>query len=199
MKVNSILWSVFFGLVCLLAGCTLRGKDYVQYVQDEANGLHQMTMIKPFVFDLQLEPHTYLLMKEYGLDVRFSTLSGELAKMKNQVFFRLNISADSISKEKDIFKLAASNKQEYDELYQYFSFSFDKDIYIAMPDGAKISASFVHFEQGYSISGQKTFTICFELPELKDTFTLVIHPQPLQTGILKFSFHPDQIVEHSLN
>ena len=167
MKINNILL-----LFCLLAfglsACNSVDKqEYISWLQNSENGFHQQRTINTITLDVQYADSTYQVIKD---------------NVENPVahVFYIHLLGNDNNREL-VSAVSAEN-------YSYFSFSFEKDIYIEQ-ENKKYPCKLFHYEQSHGKLGELYFIVGFELENSKSSpIKLVINPEPLQTGPVKFTF-----------
>jgi len=168
MKISNILLLFCLTSICLLSACNSVDKqEYVSWLQNSENEFHQQRSINSITLDVQYADSAYQKIKD--------NVEEPIAHV-----FYIHILGDSKNREL-VSAVSAEN-------YSYFSFSFEKDIYIEK-DNKKYPCKLFHYEQSHGKLGELYFIVGFELQDSKSSpIKLVINPEPLQTGPVKFTF-----------
>jgi hypothetical protein len=197
MQANNIyqrlVWVPFLAL--MLGGCgpsQLPPVEYARWISDYAHGIHKKKEIKPYVFDVQLKPHDFIILNEFRGQINDSA---SYMKRKRELggmqYFDLKISSAG----GDLIKSGASSEAEYQQRLYYFSFDFQKDI--SLMDGDKmLPCGLFHFERSYSLSATRNFVLGFQGGGSEENDkTLVIDSEVLGLGTVKIKFDKDDLSE----
>lgn len=164
MKEISFLVLVFF---CFSCSSSLEKDKYISWFTDEANGLHQKRSINSTTVEVQYADSSYQIAKDNVKEPIAHIFYIHLFNEENR----------------ESFASAAKDN------YSYFSFGFEKDIYVQVKD--KIyPCDLLHYEQSHGKLGELYFIAGFELHDIdrNEPIQLVVNPQPFQTGPIKFTF-----------
>lgn len=197
VKSSSHCRLLFVLLLIVAAGCGKRELvplDYVQWVEDEENGLKQTRFFGDYEIHVQYKPVEYIValekkdpeLKEEVLDERKKELDG---------FQYYHIRYSITDKSKDFMKYNIRSEQEYYERMNYLSFGFQNDIRLF--DG-KDTLPCVLFNcvRNYGLSPHVDFEVGFEKStenRITDQ-TLIIDDQLMGIGTIKFSFTNNAII-----
>lgn len=169
MKEISYLIFIF-----LFFSCTpgLDKAEYLSWFADESNGLHQKRSINTTTVEIQYA------------DISYQIAKGNTKEPVAHVFYI------RLFNEKNRENFAATANDNY----SYFSFGFEKDVYVQIKD--KIyPCDLLHYEQSHGKLGELYFIAGFELSGIdkNEPIQLVVNPQPFQTGPIKFTFDVSEL------
>lgn len=162
MKIFCLL--LFMGL----SSCETRldSEEYISWFQNQENGFNQQRTINNVVVEIQYTDSIYQKLKTKAIQPMAHVFQVRIYNPKNR----------------ELFDALSTNH------YNYFSFSFEKDIYIKIGDKIYPCKLF-HYEQSHGKLGEFYFIIGFELNKIgKEPIQLVLDPQPFETGPVKFTF-----------
>lgn len=186
MKVYKIvIYLMLVGLV--LPGCgPMSVEDYVAWVKDYDNGLHQQRAVGEYVFDTQFKPIAYMMLKQnQGKLPTAQALEEYKTEAEGEVYFDLKLGPKSGNV--DLLRFNAASQDEYQQRVYYFSFKFQESIYLEQ-DGKKIPCSAYHFERAYNLKNNRSFLLGFSNVDIAKPASLVIDSDLLKTGPVKFNF-----------
>ena len=172
MKISNVLL-----LFCLLCGSlnachSVDKQEYISWLENNENGFHQERSMNAITLDVQYADSTYQVIKD---------------NIENPVAHVFYIHLLGNEKNRELIAAVAA------ENYSYFSFSFEKDIYIEKDD-KKYPCKLFHYEQSHGKLGELYFIVGFELQDSKSSpIKLIINPEPLETGPVKFTFDLSQL------
>ncbi len=191
MLANKYILNIFF--VFLFVACgkkELLPQDYSSWVKDYSNGIHKKREVSKIVFDVQHKPSDFIILNEKGGAVDKSIFLKRTQELQGLQYYtlKINIAGDK----QDFLKYGIqSEKEYYDKLY-YYSFNFQKDIYLEQ--GEKIfPCKFFHFERSYDLTASRTFIIAFENTDNTADKTLVINSKDLGLGPVKINFAKEDL------
>lgn len=147
------------GIVIALVSCQDMGKaNYVNWVRTH---LKQEVNSSPFRFEALHKPGPYVVLLQEGKDILKSDFEQQTKALEGMLFFDLKISMED--RNADVLTYQTSSKAEKQERLNYFSFDFQKAIYLDI-NGEKIPCSRYHFEHSYDLTNERSFVIGFETP-----------------------------------
>lgn len=135
-------------------------------MEDENNNFHQVRVINQIEIDVQYADSIYQKVKKN------STFS-----IPHVFYIRI-----ASLERNDEFDIVSNNN------YDYFSFSFEKNINIET-NNKIYPCDIFYYEQSHGKSGELYFVVGFDMQNQEDDIIkLVVNPEPLQTGPIKFIF-----------
>lgn len=183
MKANSI-YIVFIFIASLGCGKQhLTAEEYVQWVNNQENGIHTVKQIGNIKIDVLYTPLEYIIIKEARgkkIDsVLYKERKSELAGMD---FFTLRLSDIKL----DLVDDPSFSQQEINERLYYFSYAFQNDIALET-NGKLLPCQIFHFERSYDLTPVKTFMVGFEREPSSSMLdrTLVLEAKKLGIGKVK--------------
>lgn len=152
-------------VILALTSCAKKALDpsgYMQWVEDEKNGLRVNKQVGDLIFILQYKPVDYVVLQE----VKDPDISREVYEKTSDNFkgmqyftFRIKTSQGNMSP----LKYNLSAQEEYFGRVEYFSFRMQQDIKLI--DGKDtLNCALHHFERDYELTPANTFVLGFELP-----------------------------------
>jgi len=132
--------------------------EFIQWVEDYDNELHQKQSVNGITLDLQYTPHSYLLIQRKGSELEYPPSSDDGGEM---IYFTLRLWVDDQSV--DVFDYKAISVEDKQRKLYYFSYLFQEDIHLRSCEQNRNVALF-HFERS-NLKPQKTFVIAFESPD----------------------------------
>lgn len=167
MKENKVFKLFYLVLLLCLSSCgALSSEEYISWFQNQENGLKQQRTINNTVVEIQYTDSIYQKLKTKAVQPMPHVFQVRIYNQENR----------------ELFDALSTN------YYNYFSFSFEKDIYIEVKDKI-FPCKLFHYEQSHGKLGELYFIIGFELTDVgKEPIQLVLNPQPFETGPVKFTF-----------
>lgn len=152
----------------------------MKWVIDEKNGLSQKKVVGDLTFEAQYEPALYSLLKNNQPITKTN-----LARQEGHLI-TLKITSPNVKG--DLLKWNTKNEEEFGEKLQYFSFSFEKDIFLEVK-GKRYPCSWSHFERSADVRPQASFVLFFDkqVPLEGDRVLIIDSPQ-LNVGTIKIKF-----------
>jgi|SRR6218665_2368292 len=138
--------------LCWICSCGLNKEEYVEWVRDEKNGLHQKKIAGNYQYEVQYMPQEYLKLLRHGHQVSREQWEQDTVRSNAQVF-SLKITCVNDSLAQRLKEASDESKQKRD---YYFMYLFGKDIKMKDEESAR-SPIFSHFE-----TGQKEYQLAFE-------------------------------------
>jgi hypothetical protein len=163
-------------------------RSYIQYIENEKNGLLQKKNSGNYVFYLQYKPTLYMvLMDNENLPVdRFRFLSEEKAYGRLQ-YYTLRVKANDDIEGNDPFMHSLKSEKQYDSLLYYFETDMKRDIRLIVGNDTSFATSIEYGEKSGS-DECKSFVISFPAsPDVHTNRTFVFHDRLLKTGMIRFT------------
>lgn len=204
----SALSSGFFKAVCFILSCIgmlflvlacsnekqLPPEAYMKHIASLENGLHKVHNTNLFRVEVQYKPLEYqILEKNKGKQPGKAEYQKLKQKYKDGAMFTLRIGLKG--KDKDLLKHGISSKNEYFRRLQYFTYQFEKDIYLKTGGGTLVPCSLYHFERSYDLKSDRHMVLGFDISreKLQQGFSLEIKPAILNTGKVHIHFKKETI------
>ena len=185
---NKLKYFVFFCLITLFS-CKkkeLNQTDYLQYIEDNNNGLNIYKTMGDVRYTLQYKPLEYIIIKENAVDIKKRT-----TELEGMQYYTLSYSLEN-SKE-DILQHGLNDKTEYYERVNYLSFGLQNDIYLENGND-KLQCILFNYVRSYGLTAIADFVLAFE--KNKSTIserTLVIEDKVFGGGIIKLKIEKNDI------
>jgi len=187
LLINRFVWVL--GCV-LLWGCdnSLSPSEYAQFLADENNGFRKKITLAPYQLQVEYQPSVYTAYrKSGGQDIVYKQ---KLEEDKELNFFNLNL---GLKQGGDLFTALANNPVDYQSLVYYFSYSFQKGIFLQCGD-KKYPCVLYHFERSYDLQGSRNFVLGFENEDLSSSpGTLIIEAKEIGIPYTEIPFQIDNI------
>ncbi|MCU0436195.1 MAG: hypothetical protein MUC87_22250 [Bacteroidia bacterium] len=161
--------------------------EYISWVEDAENGLHQEKTIGALRFSMQYKPADYVVLQDVKRtnfsSPEWDSLTKEVSDMQ---YYTLQIgTADG----KDITRFNLGNDQEYYARQEYLSAGMQKDIQLV--DGTDtLNCLMYHYERTYGISPDAKVVLAFDNKAPKTALqnkTLILNDNHFGTGIIMLS------------
>ena len=170
---------------------TIEVAEYMQWIENEDNGLRVSKTVGNFEFNLQYKPLEYIVL----LDKRKEEVSEEELNEGKREFEGLEyytLSIGSNDKQTGMLKTKLNRSQSHDDRIAYFSYEMQKDLSLIVGVDT-LPCTLFHFERTYSLKSNNNFVLAFEIPDkLKSASqskalnrTLIYNDRALNTGSVK--------------
>lgn len=167
---------------------SLSKDEYIAWIRDTDNGLHQTEKIDDLTFSVFYKPLDYVVLQELAsartsID-SFQTFTEQYEGLQ---YFTLSIKSD---RSQDILKHNIRNDQDYYNRIDYFSFRMQSDIQL-IEGNDTLACRIFHYERTYQVAPYTNFVLAFEDTRYAGSFparhdkTLVLHDQAFGKGIVK--------------
>lgn len=175
-----IISFLIFTNTLLFARDKLQPKDYVAYLQDEANGLKKDTLMGDYKFVIEYQPREMILLNNYGFvkNLVQRNFNEELKKIPDLVYFRLTIIPNNVSKAANIIAKSVN----------YFSFDMQKDLMIVCGSGDTLKCISFLYERIYSEQPDHKFLLSFENSKNVDKISFIYNDTHFVNKNIKFDF-----------
>ncbi len=191
LKKNIVLGTLSAALIVVLLSLTLPNKgmtpvEYVDWVNDSTNGLHQHLSTQHINYELQYKPVEYIVANEEKKTVLSQEVvehrSGELDGLQ---YFNLRMAPKV--KGHDILTVGNETEQDYFLKSDYYAYGFKDDIKL-VEEGDTLTCRLFNMIQSYGVSPNVDFVIAFDKAgPINGDKTLVINDQVFGSGILEIS------------
>lgn len=184
-----VLLVIFIGTGCRQS--YLVGSEYMQYVENEKNGLKHTKQIGDMSFQMQYCPTEYLLLNEHKTEqLSHEIVEERLMHNDSMLFFKLRIKADGSN---DVLNYQLNSSDDYYARIQYMSYGFEESIALVHKVDTIFPALF-HFERTYGIAPYTDFMLAFDTGIKEDgTFQILIDDKVFDNGLLKFTYKAEDI------
>lgn len=199
MKQNYLKITVFI-LIIFSFGCKgdLSPVDYVNWIEDESNGVTVRKEIGDYFFAIQYKPLDYLAVKNLRkVAVTEEEISKEKEELKDLQYYTLQIGLNKGGA--DVLKANLSEGIEYSQRIEYLSFQMQQDLSL-VEGGDTLACLLHHFERTYGISPYVNIVLAFErkkeeqIPPVEDEDkTLVFNDQIFDLGRVKLTISGDNL------
>ncbi len=183
----------FFVIICLfcaqLFSCgqrSLSSKEYLEWVENEKNGLLQKNIVNGFQFYLQYEPLEYIVVKESQKnEISKEYLEKRKKELEGYTYFTLTILNNN---NQSPFKTDSADIAGYHEMSMQQDFSFVCSSMDTLP------CTFYLFENHGGISPDKIL-LGFENNSnlITNGFTLIYNAKILKLGSIRFSYSKEDL------
>ena len=174
-----------------MTACSSSGhapQDYVAWVEDPKNGLHQEAVVGEYRYAVQYAPHEYLALMNNKREVaNAKALINDLESYSGFDYFILRIANGQTF----LPSGQSLNEKWYGESHDYFAFWFQQDLIMAVA-GDTLPCQVYHFEGENSMKQQLSFMIAFE-NDMSGSRTLVIRDRAFTNDRIEFLFDEERI------
>lgn len=218
--------SCFFILVILLAGCNINPSsneasidqkagmaswfkslvsskpkevgplEYMEYVNEENNGLYKKKVVGNYQYSVQYKPLDYEALRNLSLEtLNASNMDSMRHLISDMQYFTFSIA--NVNGGNDFIKSTTNNYGEYQQLLNYLSNDIYKDFLLVSGEDT-LSCLMHHFERTFSISPDAKIVLAFGLPKGKksndfEDKTFVFTDRIFKTGIIKMKISAEAI------
>ncbi|PCJ87069.1 MAG: hypothetical protein COA57_05165 [Flavobacteriales bacterium] len=191
-------------LIVLMIGLESCGKkqlkpmQYINYVENDNNGLKVVRKMGDYVLTAQYEPYKYLALKELKkTNMTLPEINEKVNQMGSLQYFTVKMSHRDGG---DFMKRNAAHGQ-YNKKVQYLSFGIKNDFKL-LYDMDTLECVLHHFERTYGVSPYVTFVLGFgndsgsrksDSRDLKGNLVLIYDDQLLGIGPIRFSVKKEAI------
>lgn len=191
---NTILLAVLLSAL-LHVGCTSKKEanpqELVSWVENPDRGCIKEKVIKNIGFRVAYTPTPYMAIKENGGNLTPENYQEALDRLTGLTHFNLTIFPSDGSSQ-DLLHYQTANMRQYQEKIYYYSFPFQKDIYLVQ--GADtLPCALYHFARDHGLSPQIQFALAFEQRNSKQDMQLVINEKVFGSGPLHFLIEQEAI------
>ena len=173
---------------------SLKGKEYLAYIEDKDNGLKKKVRAGDLNFTFQYKPAEYVFLKEYGGEAKNEKLLFERQRgLSNTVWF--NVSISGLKTKTDPLRTGVADLNEYNARNDYFLMNAMKDFKLIYGNVEMVTAGY-HFENNYGLTPMDVMIIGFAIPDSVPVheMTLVYNEQVFNNGLIKANFSEDDLL-----
>lgn len=182
-------------LLAMLAACgrgTSSPGAYLQWVENEANGLRQTRTIGDIKVSLQYKPVDYIVAAEQKTSVLDKPVKTRRNELEGAYYFSLRY-ALSNGKVKDIMRYDLADEAEYQDRMNYFSFGLQNDIFLVAGKDT-LPCVLYNNTRSYGLSPFMDAVIAFPRTHKEnDDLQLVVNDHVFGSGPLKFTISKSDI------
>lgn len=193
-KLKAIL---FVSISILILSCEkkeLGSMEFIQWIENEDNGLKVSKKIDDYDFTLQYKPLEYIfLLENKSLNPSKEAFSNRKSEMEGMQYYTLRINSE---KNRELMNVGIQKEEDYYRKLEYFTSYMQGDISL-IQDGDTLPCLLFHFERNYGLSPNNDFVLGFEQSEeeKKGDRTLIFNDQVLGTGTVKLSISNNDILQ----
>lgn len=175
--------------VLVMTACNsgaLSGKDYVNYIENEKNGLKHSKQINELSYQLQYCPAEYLLIKEYKtFDVSQKLLDAKINTKDSMLNFQLRI--QNTAGNGDVLNTGSPSKEDYYNRIEFLSYGFEESIALINSKDT-IYPAIYHFERTYGVAPYADILFAFNASKfMTEDVSVIINDRVFNNGLLKFT------------
>ena len=165
------LFCVFF---LLLGSChtdALSINQYINWLKDNNEKLSVTIPKGALNFRIEFQPLEIMALRELGEfeHVKPAIFDSVLSEYRGLEYYQLSIRGAS-----DLLQYGISDKQEFYERVEYYSFQMQNDLRMIVAQDT-MSCKLFHFERNYGTAPFVTFSLAFEVPEVKGDRRIQYH------------------------
>lgn len=191
---------LFIILLFFIVSCSKKELDpikYIQWVENEQNGLSIDKEIGDLIFNVQYQPLDYVILRQ---NQKTSIDSESYKKIKGEVegLLYFNFSISTIKDQKSPLYYNISAAEEYQYRVSYFSFEVSNDFKLVIANDS-LPCVLHHFERTYNIIPKVTFVLAFEKPEnfseesLRNDFQFIYNDKIFDVGKIQIKLENKKI------
>lgn len=183
---NKILYLVL--VIFLFDSCSdkkLNQHEYINWVNDESNGLISIKEISPIKFTLSYKPELYNLIKDKASkDVLLKSLNNT---EKDQLLV-FNLRIESINKNNEEVIKKGVSQEEYIHRIDYLSFQAQNDFKLIYGKDT-LPCILYHFERSYTLTSHNNMLLGFKTKNInvKNDLTMYMEDKIFGNGDLYFT------------
>lgn len=156
----------------------LNSVEYMQYIENESNGLKVIKTIEEISYTVQFKPVEYVLLKENkSVDSKKEDIDG-------MQYYTLSFSLKK--SDKDILRYDLRDQNEYYERVNYFSFGLQRDVYLVEGKDT-LECNLFNYVRSYGLSPRADFILGFDKADEKTIHDklIVFEDKVFGGGIIK--------------
>lgn len=168
-------------ILFFLASCSqhipLEPKDWVTFIEDEANGFKRTIITKDFTYIIQYKPAELIALKESIKDRKH--LLKRIEELENSVWF--NISIKTNSSQVNPLKNNVTGMSMYNERLNFYLYNAEKYFSLRY-NGIEVKKIGYFFENNFGLTPMDVMIIGFEIPETKPSKDIVLEFDDVYNG-----------------
>lgn len=169
--------------------------EYINYVENEENGLKKSITVNGWCYDFQYKPHEYIILKEGG-DLGFQGADRK-KQLDKTVWFNVDISR--VEKTINPLKYKMQTLQDYETRYQYMISQAAQDFTLVYNKTDTVYPISYLFETNYNLTPIETVVIGFKLPNdlqvAANDMQIIYRDRVFNNGIVKTLFTQKDITQ----
>lgn len=200
---------IFCLLILFFTSCSffhkeMEWKEYMNYINDEDNGLVLKKYVNHLELTLKYLPADYLVARELKGDTSFTDKQRDsvLESYSHNLTFVLSINPDEREGEsiiQDVLFFNLQNKEEYTKRMMYLNFDIKHNLKLYRDSTTEYSPAITNMENNYGLSKGRNITIVFtplkSKEEFKNSKTLTVEwdDEVFETGRHYFKFKTEDL------
>lgn len=190
--------TVALGAGLLLIGCgkesskqTLLPSEYLHWVENPDNGLHQGKDIGNYYLELQYKPPHYIVALE-GQSQQLSEkqVASRVVELDGLTYFTFRITSLQGT---EMLQTGPVTEEEYQYRSYYFDTQAQRDMYLVSGTDT-LNCALYHFERNYGLAPYNNMVLGFEKPVTRNTDLQFVFDDPiLGLGPVKFTIGREAI------
>jgi hypothetical protein len=168
--------------------------DYIEWCENEANGLKQTKEIGDFKFSAFMTPVDYLALKELKQDELPDAKKVAAGKKEYEGLTYFSFRIENTKQQDELLKINLSSDNEYYGRLEYFSFKMQQDFKLIAGNDT-VACGLYHFERIYGLAPYATFVVGFPATSKNEDLKLWYHDNIFNNGIIILNFNKE-IVNH---
>lgn len=185
---------IFFILICSCGHGQLSPEEYLNWHLSEQSGLRKVKEIADIKIELVYLNKNFLeskkvLNKSDGININSEVINDD------ESYFVLKLYPSKSNKNLTLERI--DGQEDYYHNLSYFDTYMQDDIYFVSGKDT-LPCEMYHYERNYSLSKVSTFLLSFKRKQTYENIQAVINPRILNTGIIKFNFKTEDIINAPL-
>lgn len=152
-----------FLLIVACQPAELPPEEYMNWVQDEANGLTVQYQTEHLSYLLQYKPKEAMLLQQRPQQLQDAEIKRYWDELGQTEYFTLKIKSNHPGTDLLNWNLEEGVATSGSRI-QYFSFAFQEDLTLTLGSDS-LKCELFHFEQPFGLSPYLTFSLGFPMPE----------------------------------
>ncbi|MBO9702129.1 MAG: hypothetical protein J7604_18110 [Sporocytophaga sp.] len=192
MRIPYLFLIFFLFISCSDSDKSLNEKEFIEWVEDEENGLLMMKEFDDFIFTLQYKPAEYIVAKEcVNKECSKEEIQSRIHELEELYHFNLKITAKDTQEE--MLKKNISGTDEYFQRIEYFTSLAENDLKLYTLNDT-IDCGLYHFERSYNMAPYSNMVVGFErkVKTLQD-LTFSFDEKVLGIGKINFKIEKDAL------
>jgi len=172
----------------------LKAVPYIQYVQDEQNGLKKTVTIGIWQYSFQYKPADYIMLMEHKPSNANFDFEKRRKNLNRTAWFNISFKLENGTVSPLRYNL--TSKEEYDQRLNYFLNGAVHDISLLYNHTDTLHPIGYLFENNYNLTPQETMVVGFDLPGEAGTvrdMQLSYSDRIFRNGIIKVSYKKEDL------